>query len=944
MNAAQRKGPPMEAQCVAGWGPAINQPQPSGDVAAMQSNSRSIDHHAQAAAEPERTLPKHPAAHFLQLLGKDPEACWFRTLKPKSSGGAIPNSDWKGRDLQGLDLHALTRANGNGSSIYLIPGDAAQATGACGVTDADITSVPALFVEWDNKPLEWQAKAWQTLQLPEPSVIVASGGKSLHCYWVLNEPLEPVEWRRITALLIAYCDSDKACSNPSRLMRLPGFAYIDKKTFKPNGNIAEILHESGKRYSPAEIEACLPQPVQPAIPAPAAPAERPEEALRDLLAGGRDELPPRAEWVLLEALKKIPPFQHDQARRDECLGLAFRLHVDYGKERAIQLLTEHSPALTDVAGYFNVVPTKISTGSIWEFLRDNYGVDISRWDLKKDKRNSPSSTASEPAPRPSKPKERKARPMSHSKAMACLEQCVKVQAQRERNSLRRRARLLKAAKDLGLAAFINRQEIAQKVLEAKARCSGEGFKPLTAADRAAMPKPVVRWLVRGLIPAGDMTIIGGRPKVGKTRVAVAIVAAVLRGESFLEFPVAASPPPVLLVTDDQSAGDTADMLTALDLWSHPRLITSEHFRLTEPDLDALLAAIKANPGALVVLDSLRSIGRALPTSENDPEIGATLYDLKQAVIDAGGTLLLIHHCNKAADLVGVEALSGHNAIGGAANTVITLHHCPNDKGLPDKINPQRRLFSEGRSGEGCDVVIDRSASGSFRQVSTFEHWQQQLSEAKKNQKLERLTELQQQALDALNDSGDWMTRRQVCEALELPWGDRGQSKEAKNLAKTLTRLLELGAIESANPTRETTYRSCDTQMIGDLVDQPVTAADLADSSDWGSRGSRGSSPTAPDPLIPLIPLIPFVGDQRNPLAQQVDPLDPPDPTRNSPPAPPSWPTWSALLLQLRADHPDQLPMQLANLLQAEHGITTDGRAVKAFLKAWDARLDVEVAA
>jgi hypothetical protein len=38
MNAAQRKGPPMKAQCVAGWGPAINQPQPSGDVAAMQSN------------------------------------------------------------------------------------------------------------------------------------------------------------------------------------------------------------------------------------------------------------------------------------------------------------------------------------------------------------------------------------------------------------------------------------------------------------------------------------------------------------------------------------------------------------------------------------------------------------------------------------------------------------------------------------------------------------------------------------------------------------------------------------------------------------------------------------------------------------------------------------------------------------------------------------------
>jgi hypothetical protein len=475
------------------------------------------------------------------------------------------------------------------------------------------------------------------------------------------------------------------------------------------------------------------------------------------------------------------------------------------------------------------------------------------------------------------------RRMGHNKAMRCFDRCIEVQAQRERNSLRRRARLLKAAKDLGLFAYVKSQDIAQKVLEAKARCGGEGFKPLTAEDRAHMPKPVVRWLVRGLIPANDLTIIGGRPKVGKTRVAVAIVAAVLRGEPFLGFPTAAATPPVLLVTDDQSAGDTADMLTALDLWSHPRLIWSEHFRLTEDELEALLDSIKANPGALVVLDSLRSIGRALQHAENDPEIGATLYDLKQAVIDAGGTLLLIHHCNKAADLVGVEALSGHNAIGGAANTVITLHHCPNEKGLPDKINSQRRLFSEGRSGGGCDVVIDRAAYGSFRQVSTFEHWQQQLSEAKKANKLERLTDLQQQALDALEESGEWLTRRQICAVLELPWGDRGQSKEAKNLAKALTRLLELEAIESANAGRETTYRSCDAQIIGDLVDQPVIARDLADPSDWGSRGSRGSSPTASDPLIPLIS---FGGINETHYIDRLIPEIPQIPRPADPPAPP----------------------------------------------------------
>ena len=377
-------------------------------------------------------------------------------------------------------------------------------------------------------------------------------------------------------------------------------------------------------------------------------------------------------------------------------------------------------------------------------------------------------------------------------------------AKRERNSLRRRARLLMIAKALGLAACVNRQEIAQRVLEAKARCGGERFHPLTAADRVAMPKPVIRWLVPGILPAGDMSIIGGMAKVGKTRLAIAMTAAIIRGESFLGFPAPSTNPPVLLVTDDQSDGDTADMLTALDLWQHPRLIWSRSFRLTETDLQALLDAIKATSGALVVLDSLRSICRALQHGENDPEIGATLYDLKQAVIDAGGTLLLIHHCSKAADLVGTEALSGHNAIPGAANTVLTMHYLLGEKGQPNKSAPERRLFREARSGDGFDLVIGRDHN-SFRKVATMDQWQQQAKEASK---AERLSELQRQIKEVLQTVPEkWLTRRQVCEAIDVRWGDRGRNAEARRVDDALRRLVEVGIAESMRSGTEATYKA-----------------------------------------------------------------------------------------------------------------------------------------
>lgn len=642
-------------------------------------------------------------AQHCRLLGKDPASVRVRGFAHKDNPR---KAEIGARKRIGINLEALSLWQQAGCGVYLVVNDG-------GDTKASISHCKAVWAEWDDRPIAWQLTAWQELGLPEPSFVVVTGGRSAHLYWLLADPISVQEWEPLQAALLAHAGADPAVKDPSRVLRLAGCSYIGPNG-KPQG-MAEIVHESGQTYTAEQIAAALPQ--QP-LTSPA--SEHRSIVLEDPRS---PDLPPRGMAEVRRALSLIPRrFSGSYVfHRNVLWGLIDAVCQAGGTlDDAIALMESHCPSNTngwDIPQVARSGNGGVRANTFW-FAAEQNGYDLRRTTTP------PTNPASGPASGFTKRPDTQARwgkvHLGLQRRLSHFHQCIRTLVAAERNSLRRIARVRHAHAALDLKTAINQKEIGQLILEQIDERTGNRFAALSAADRQAMPIPTVEWEIPDCIPRRDLTIIGGRAKVGKTRLANALVAALLKRRDFLGF---GEPPPgrrVILVTDDQGDGDTAQMLQQLGIWDHPDLLWSRRFRVTERNIDLLLDAIAANPGAIVVLDSLRSITRSTAFGENDPEMGSLIYDLKGQIVDAGGTLILIHHCNKSNDATGTEALSGHNAIAGAANTIITLHYMAKGQRLA-KDSPDRRLVREARSGPPADLVVALAAeSGEFTLLGDYE--------------------------------------------------------------------------------------------------------------------------------------------------------------------------------------------------------------------------------
>jgi len=139
-----------------------------------------------------------------------------------------------------------------------------------GTKDSEITYCRALFYEDDN-PLsgcEEKKRQWETAGLPHPSLQVWTGNKSVHNYWILDEPCTGTQFRAAQKLLFKHikrtvsgADIDEKLCNPARVMRLAGGVHPE------TGQISRVLSATGERFDLDRLLALL-EPPHDTAPSP----------------------------------------------------------------------------------------------------------------------------------------------------------------------------------------------------------------------------------------------------------------------------------------------------------------------------------------------------------------------------------------------------------------------------------------------------------------------------------------------------------------------------------------------------------------------------------------------------------------------------------------------------------------------------------------------------
>ena len=306
------------------------------------------------------------------------------------------------------------------------------------------------------------------------------------------------------------------------------------------------------------------------------------------------------------------------------------------------------------------------------------------------------------------------------------------------------------------------------------------------------------WLWRGVVMRQATNLIFALPKVGKTRLMLALLSDFTRGRGeFAGIPLHPGPEKLLILGPDQSENSWSRYLRDVGLSDEAgrfsdsvvAMTTAETmFQLDDYWISRIETVLREHGPLIVLLDSYSAATRSMDIDENKPEAAVPLMKLHNLVAQYDSTLIVIHHSNKSGgEGSAAKASRGSSAISAAADNLIEMARFTGDQESGVK---KYELRVEGRAEtDGTPLVGFSKQSNEWTSYGSVGDAK---AEMRKDSAYDALSTAQLMVLDVLVkgtvERNEAMTVAQLAAAIhETP------SKAQKvGMNKTIKRFVDLG--------------------------------------------------------------------------------------------------------------------------------------------------------
>jgi hypothetical protein len=274
-------------------------------------------------------------------------------------------------------------------------------------------------------------------------------------------------------------------------------------------------------------------------------------------------------------------------------------------------------------------------------------------------------------------------------------------------------------------------------------------KTLTAAELLGLELPPIRWSVQGLLPEG-VTLLAGKPKLGKSWMAMGIAIAISTGGVALgKRPVEMGDVLYMALEDNyRRLGKRLKKLLTNEAPERLHIVT-EWPRMDEGGAEALERWLEAHPDARLVVDILK---RVRPRTSPNRSVYEADYEALEAMQRLAAehevSILVVHHLRKLGAADPLDEISGSTGLSGGADGVLVLKR---DRGRADAY-----LHVTGRE-------IEEEAELALRWDADLASWTL-VGDAEEY----RISQERQDIVRVLTEAGEPMTPKEVAELLGKP--------------------------------------------------------------------------------------------------------------------------------------------------------------------------------